>query len=158
MQIARCVAIASALSAMVVSWPVAWAQQSAPANDAGKPAPVAKLEGVWPIVLTPSPPDDPAGQTPPVWSAQDVADGRARCAALLKGLDLVAVPAEPIREGDACGTPAPMQLVSVGSSPQISFSPPAMLTCDMIAALHKWLQNDVQPLARKHLGAPVVTV
>jgi hypothetical protein len=31
-----------------------------------------------------------------------------------------------------------------------------MLTCDMIAALHKWLQRDVQPLARKHLGAPVV--
>ena len=33
-------------------------------------------------------------------------------------------------------------------------SPPVDLTCDMIAALHKWVQQDVQPLARKHLGAP----
>jgi hypothetical protein len=112
-------------------------------------------------VLTPSTPSDPSAQLPAAWSAQDIADGRARCAALLKGLDVVAVPAEPIREvhdGETCGTPAPMQLVSVGSSPQITFSPPATLTCDMIVALHKWLVQDVQPLSRKHLGAPVTGV
>jgi hypothetical protein len=51
-----------------------------------------------------------------------------------------------------------MRLVSIGSNPQIAFSPPPALTCDMIAALHNWLQRDVQPLARKHLGAPVVSV
>ena len=51
-----------------------------------------------------------------------------------------------------------MQLVSVGSNPPITFSPPAILTCDMIAALHKWLQSEVQPLARKHLGTPVVSI
>ena len=28
----------------------------------------------------------------------------------------------------------------------------------MIAALHRWLERDVQPLARKHLGAPVVRI
>ena len=44
------------------------------------------------------------------------------------------------------------------SSPQITFSPPATLTCDMIVALHKWLVGDVQPLAKKHLGAPVTGV
>src|SRR5262249_32170539 len=32
------------------------------------------------------------------------------------------------------------------------------LNCDMIVALHKWLKGDVQPLARKHLGAPIVSV
>src|SRR6185312_3326694 len=74
------------------------------------------------------------------------------------GLDLVAEPAPPIREGSACGAPAPMHLVSIGSSPKIAFSPPATLTCEMVAALHKWLTGDVQPLARKHLGAPVVEV
>jgi hypothetical protein len=93
-----------------------------------------------------------------VWSAQEIEEGRARCAVLLKGLDLVAVPADPIREGAACGAPAPMRLVSIGSSPPLAFSPPPTLTCDMIAALHKWLQQDVQPLARKHLGSPVVVV
>ena len=63
-----------------------------------------------------------------------------------------------MREGTECGTAAPMRLVSIGSNPQIAFSPPPALTCDMIAALHQWLQRDVQPLARKHLGAPVVSV
>jgi hypothetical protein len=108
-------------------------------------------------VLAPGTPSDPSAQ-PQEWSATDIEDGRARCTALLKGLDLVAEPADPIRKGEGCGTPAPMRLVSIGSSPKITFSPPAMLTCEMIAALHKWLQRDVQPLARQHLRAPVVEV
>jgi hypothetical protein len=107
-------------------------------------------------MLKPSTPSDPSAQ--PEWSARDIEEGRARCAAMLKGLDVVAEPAPPIREGAACGAPAPMQLISIGSSPKITFSPPALLTCDMIAALHKWLTRDVQPLARQHLGAPVVEV
>ncbi len=95
---------------------------------------------------------------PAAWSKQDIELAQARCTALLKGLDVVAVPDSPMREGTECGTAAPMRLVSIGSNPQIAFSPPPALTCDMIAALHRWLQRDVQPLARKHLGAPVVTV
>ncbi len=124
----------------------------------GKPPAASAYQGSWPIVLTPSAPTDPSAPPPPEWSTQDVELARTRCAALLKGLDVVAVPADPIREGAACGTPAPMQLVSIGSNPQIAFSPPATLTCDMIVALHKWLQHEVQPLARKHLGAPIVSL
>ena len=70
----------------------------------------------------------------------------------------MALPETAFREGSECGTPAPMKLVSIGSSPQIALSPPPVLTCDMIAALHKWLEREVQPLARKHLGAPVIQV
>src|SRR5262245_15353365 len=146
-----------AFAAMPIFFPVASAQQPAPVVTAGNPAPATRVEGAWPTVLTPSPPSDPSAQ-PQEWSAKDIEDGRARCAALLKGLDLVAEPTEPIREGAGCGAPAPMQLISIGSSPKIMLSPPATLTCDMIAALHKWLQRDVQPLARQHLGAPVVEV
>jgi hypothetical protein len=142
---------------MPILSPPASAQHPAPAVAAGKPTPAAKVEGTWPAVLTPSVPNDPAAQAPE-WSAKDIDDGRARCTALLKGLDLVAEPIGPIREGAACGTPAPMQLVSVGSSPKIVFSPPATLTCEMIAAMHKWLRQDVQPLARQHLGAAIVEV
>jgi hypothetical protein len=109
-------------------------------------------------VLTPAPQADPSELPPPHWSARDIEEGRARCAVLLKGLDVVAHPADPIREGEACGTPAPMQLVSIGSSPRITFSPPATLNCEMIVALHAWLQRDVQPLARQHLGTPVTGV
>jgi hypothetical protein len=51
-----------------------------------------------------------------------------------------------------------MQLISIGNSPQIVISPPPTVTCEMIAALHKWLVQDLQPLARKYLGAPVIRV
>jgi hypothetical protein len=92
------------------------------------------------------------------WSQQDIEQAQARCAALLKGLNVVAVPEQPIREGTECGTAAPMKLVSVGKSPEVALSPPPIVTCDMIAALHRWLERDLQPLARKHLGAPVIRI
>lgn len=135
------------------------AQQTAPPSDAANlPSSAAKYEHAWPKVL---PQGNGGDSSPPArveWSKQEVELAQARCTALLKDLDLVALPDTPIREGTECGTPAPMRLVSIGSSPQIAFSPPPVLTCDMIAALHRWLQRDVQPLARKHLGAPVVRV
>jgi hypothetical protein len=94
----------------------------------------------------------------PGWSAQEIAFAQARCAVLLKGLAVVAVPEGPVREGSECGAPAPMRLISVGKAPQVAFSPPPTLTCDMIAQLHTWVERDVQPLARKFLAAPVVRI
>jgi hypothetical protein len=97
-------------------------------------------------------------QAPAGWSAQDIQLAQARCAVLLKGLDVVAVPDGPLREGSECGAPAPMRLISVGKDPQVAFSPPPILTCDMIAHLHKWVQRDLQPLARKFMAAPIVRI
>jgi hypothetical protein len=134
------------------------AQQAQTTGTAGNDRLAEAIAPNWPTVLTPVAPADPSEQPPAQWSAKDVEEGRARCAALLKDLDVVAQPADPIREGEACGTPAPMHLISIGSSPRIAFSPPPTLNCDMIVALHTWLQRDVQPLARKHLGTPVVGV
>ena len=120
------------------------------------PPPAAKYELVWPKVEPQKAPPEP--NAPPTWSTQEIELARARCSVLLKGLDVVAIPEAPVRDGAECGTAAPMQLISIGSSPQVAFSPPPSLTCDMIAALHKWLQQDVQALARKHLGSPVVRI
>ena len=61
---------------------------------------------------------------PPTWSPQEIELAQARCTALLKGLDVVAVPEAPMREGTECGTPAPMKLISIGKSPQVALSPP----------------------------------
>jgi hypothetical protein len=141
--------------------PVASADQPDLVGSVGKPPLSAKIDASWPTVLSPNAPSDRSAHSAAGWSPQEVAEGRAHCAALLKDLDVVAVPVDPIyevRDGETCGTPAPMQLVSIGSSPQIAVSPPATLTCDMIAALHKWLVEDAQPLARKHLRAPIVGV
>jgi hypothetical protein len=149
-------ATAAALCALA-AMPTVSAQQAAPSPEADKlPAPAATYKGVWPKLPQHATSADTPSPPPAAWSKQDVELATARCAALLKGLDLVAVPEAPIREGRECGTPAPMKLVSIGSNPQIALSPPPLLTCDMVAALHKWLEKDVQPLARKHLGAPII--
>jgi len=132
----------------VLATPGASAQKAAP------PEPAAKS---WPRLL----PDKEAAAEPApavVWSRAEIELAQARCSALLKSLAVVAVPEIPLREGAECGTPAPMKLISVGRSPQVALSPPPIVTCDMIAAMHKWLERDVQPLARKHLGAPVIRI
>jgi hypothetical protein len=135
----------------------AFAQPKELAGKTGQlPPPAAKYELVWPKIEPQKTP--PEANAPLTWSTQEIELARARCAVLLKGLDVVAIPEAPVRDGAECGTPAPMRLISMGSSPEVSFSPPPSLTCDMIAALHKWLQQDVQALARKHLGAPVVRI
>src|SRR5262249_36692323 len=95
---------------------------------------------------------------PVPWSPQEVEQALARCAVVLKGLDVVTVTGPPLREGTECGTPVPMRLISVGRNSQITIVPPPSLTCDMVAALARWLERDVQPLARKHLGAPIARV
>ena len=94
---------------------------------------------------------------PTVWTDADIATAKARCNVLLKVVKAVAVPEAPFRSG-ACGTPAPMRLISIGKNPEVSLSPPPVMTCEMIAALDKWIKSDVQPLARKHLGEPVINI
>ncbi len=62
-----------------------------------------------------------------------------------------------MREGD-CGAPAPVRLVSIGRNPEVALSPPPVVTCDMVVAMHTWVKSDLQPLAKKHLGAPVIKI
>lgn len=91
------------------------------------------------------------------WPAVDIELAKARCTRLLKDLDVVTVPEAPFRKG-ACGAPAPVRLVSIGKNPAIAISPPALVTCDLVVALHKWMTSNVQPLAKKYLEAPVVKI
>ena len=96
-----------------------------------------------------------AEPAPDVWSEQEIAEAKAYCEKILRGVEAVIEPADPIKEGE-CGAPAPVRLLSIGSSPEVTFSPPVIVTCDMVVKLADWLKDDVQPLANKHLGAPVV--
>ncbi len=89
------------------------------------------------------------------WSEADIATAKERCQALLKDLDAVVIPVEPIKDG-SCGAPAPVQLISIGKSPQVSLSPPPVVTCEMVGALAQWLANDVQPAARQLLRGSVI--
>jgi hypothetical protein len=157
----KCLAAAAALC--VLATPGAFAQKVAPMNAGpvtvgptlGVPATPGTKSAQWPRLL---PDKSPADAAPSTWSPQELELAHARCNALLRGLDAVVVPEAPMREGSECGTPAPMKLISVGKSPQVALSPPPIVTCDMVATLARWVERDVQPLARKHLGAPIVRI
>ena len=91
------------------------------------------------------------------WPAEEVAAAHASCAAILKRIDAVAAIEEPLKDGE-CGTPAPLRLVSIGKKPEVVLSPPAVVTCEMAEALHTWIKQDLQPMARRHLGGPVIKI
>jgi hypothetical protein len=123
---------------------------AAPPAAASTPNPTPQ----WPRTLADAKaPEGGVGE----WTKLEIEEARAQCKVLLTGVEAVTLPADPIREGD-CGAPAPVELISVGSNPQVTFSPPAIVTCDMVAALDRWFKSEVQPAARNLLGGPVVRV
>ncbi|WP_339085024.1 extensin family protein [Hyphomicrobium sp. ghe19] len=135
--------------------PAAAAPPTQPASDAAKAAQKSE-DGVKPAdpATTAA---EPAPKAPPTWSAAEIADAKARCAVVLQRIHAVALPHEPIKEG-ACGTPAPIELISIGQNPQVALSPPAIVTCDLAESLVNWFEGDVQPLARKHLKSEIITI
>ncbi len=94
---------------------------------------------------------------PQTWTPQEIAAAQASCAKILKNVQAVYLPHPPIKEG-RCGAAAPIRLISLGSKPQVSFSPPAVVNCKMAAALNTWITRDLQPLAMKHLGEKITKV
>lgn len=115
-----------------------------------------KVEPAWPKTL----PEAKSEAQPPhveAYSPQEIAGAKAHCSAVLKGLDVVVIDEQPFKSG-SCGTPAPVQLISIGKNPQVALSPPVTVTCDMVAAMHKWVTQELQPLSKKSLGAPLVGI
>lgn len=94
---------------------------------------------------------------PDVWSEDQIAEAKAYCDKILKGVEAVIEPAESLKEGQ-CGAPAPVRLISVGRNPEVVLSPPVTVTCDMVVKLADWIKHDVQDLARTHLGGPIVRI
>jgi hypothetical protein len=89
------------------------------------------------------------------WPRSEVLAGRAACERILKGLDIIWRPDQPIGEPGGCGTPAPIAIAEVA---QIRIDPPATVDCDFAKALHGWFTKSVQPMARKQVGASVIGV
>jgi hypothetical protein len=132
------------------------------AATSSSPTPKLRLETNWPKTIPDAKAEAEAAaraENDPTdsYSAQEIADAKAHCTAIMAGIDAVAVPEEPIRRGN-CGTPVPFQLISIGRSPQVALSPPAIVTCEMVAALATWIKTDVQPAARRHLGSPIAKI
>ena len=112
----------------------------------------------WPKTLPEAEAEkEAAGKPPAAWPAEEVAAAKARCTAILKRIHAIAIPEEPIKDG-ICGTPAPIQLISIGKNPEVALSPPAIVNCEFAEALQTWMDGEVQPLAKKHLGTNIIKI
>lgn len=94
---------------------------------------------------------------PLAWEAEQIAEERKACSDILGAIDVIAIPEASFRKG-GCGAPAPVRLVAVGKSPQVVLSPPAIMTCKLAAAVHRWTTQDLQKLAKKHLKDQVIRI
>lgn len=107
----------------------------------------------------PAPAPTPAPQVAaPVttWDTDDVIAGRERCLVALARIVVEIDAAPPMRTGQ-CGTSSPVRLRSIGSGARrVTVQPPALLNCDMVLAVHDWLENTVQPTAKEILGEDIV--
>ncbi|PPC86725.1 MAG: hypothetical protein CTY39_04360, partial [Hyphomicrobium sp.] len=117
-----------------------------------------KIPPSFPKTLEEAKAEAEAAKLPPdVWAPETITAAKEQCAEILKRINAVAIYQEPVKQGE-CGAPAPIQLISIGKNPEVSISPPATMTCALADGLSRWLENDLQPLARKHLGAEIIKI
>jgi len=114
------------------------------------------LTGTWGNSLNPSPTDQSTTLEPPAatWTDKEIETALMECVQSLAPVTADLVPMAPMRIGD-CGTPAPVLVRSIGSKDKVTFDPPLVLNCPMVAALYRWINESVQPAASKTLGSPI---
>ena len=104
----------------------------------------------------------PSGQPIPdapivAWSHAEVEAALMECVHSVAAVTADLVPIAAIRDGE-CGTPAPVLLRSLGSKDKVTLDPPILINCAMVVALHRWLDEAVQPAAQEALGSPVAKI
>jgi hypothetical protein len=98
---------------------------------------------------TPPPPE------PDQWSDAEIIAALKDCLKRLAPLG-AEVEIAPAVKDEQCGAPAPVMLKRFGSGDKrIEFQPPPMLNCAMVASLHGWIEDTVQPAAQEHLGSRI---
>jgi hypothetical protein len=134
---------------------------SAPAQAAGpegKPKagePADKAEKKSASAVPPEPAAPPEPPKPQTWSEAEVIAGLRECVRLLAPIAAEVEISQPVRH-EVCGAPAPVLLKRIGSGAgKVEISPPAVLNCAMVASLHAWVENTLQPTAREALGTSI---
>lgn len=98
---------------------------------------------------------------PPAVAAQPVAPGALPplCAGLVKDKAIIAERAPPVPVQDGCSLPVPVRLTGVrlADGNVATFSPPAVMRCEMVAAIADWVKQDLEPAAEA-LGSRIETV
>jgi hypothetical protein len=80
-----------------------------------------------------------------------------QCVHSVASINADLTPIAPIREGE-CGTPTPIVLSSINIVDKVTFDPPLLTNCPMVVALHRWLNEIVQPAAKEAFGSPVIKI
>jgi len=113
------------------------------------------LTGTWGTSLNSSSVDRSATLEPAAaWTDKEIEAALMECVQSLAPITADVVPMASLRIGD-CGTPAPVLVRSIGSKDKVTFDPPLVFNCPMVAALYRWINESVQPAASKVLGSPV---
>jgi hypothetical protein len=122
------------------------APKASPQQGPSQPPPAPKAEA--------GPPPPPA-----TWPEPEIVAALSDCLKEVSGKNIVFEALKPIREG-SCGLPAPILLKSFTSDkgPVLTISPPATTTCRMASALRRWIDDVVQPSAKRNLDAAIVTL
>jgi len=88
------------------------------------------------------------------WSDTEIRAALMQCVQSVAGINADLAPIAPIREGE-CGSAAPIVLTGIDIVDKVTFDPPLLTNCPMVVALHRWLNEVVQPAARQAFGSPV---
>ena len=113
------------------------------------------LQGWLPLAPPPEEGSTSVSKVPAAaWTDNEIKAALMQCIQALGPITANVAPLDPIRDGD-CGTPAPVLLKSIGAIDKVSFDPPLVLHCAMVAGLDRWLQDSVQPAAREAFSSPV---
>lgn len=96
----------------------------------------------------------PATTVPTAWTDAEIATALKECLRLLAPVNAEVEVNPSMRKGE-CGTPAPILLKSIGSSPKITFQPAVEINCPMAVALGEWATDTLQPAARDSYGSEV---
>ena len=91
------------------------------------------------------------------WPADVVAAERAACAVVIAETGARIRVIDPIKDGQ-CGAPAPVMLYGFDGQKPVELSKPARLTCGMVGALKRWIDDGLQPAAERHLGARIARI
>lgn len=96
-------------------------------------------------------------QVPDQWRQEEIISALHDCIRILGPIAAEVDIAVPIKHG-ACGAAAPVLLRRLGTTHPVLLSPPATVNCPMVAALHRWVETQLQPEARRLLGSHIVSL
>ncbi len=133
-------------------------RQQAALKESGGEMGKAGVPAKTPVAPAPESAKAPPPPEPDQWSDADVIAALRDCLKRLAPLG-AEVEIAPAVKDEQCGAPAPVMLKRFGTGDKrIEFQPPPMLNCAMVASLHGWIEDTVQPAAQEHLGSRIARV